>query len=67
MAIDEIDVVQFVQRAIKERKVVVLDVLEHNALKNMEQYRELMGELSALNYLSQELSNLLEKQELIDD
>ena len=67
MAIDEIDVVQFVQRAIKERKVVVLDVLEHNALKNMEQYRELMGELNALNYILQELSGLLEKQEQFDD
>ena len=67
MAIDEIDVVQFVQRAIKERKVVVLDVLEHNALKNMEQYRELMGELNALNYILQELSGLLEKQEQDDD
>ncbi len=66
MAIDEIDVVQFVQRAIKERKVVVLDVLEHNALKNMEQYRELMGELNALNYILQELSGLLEKQEQDD-
>ena len=63
MAMDEIDVVQFVQRAIKERKVVVLDVLEHNGLKNMEQYRELMGELNALNFILQELSGLLEKQE----
>ena len=63
MAMDEIDVVQFVQRAIKERKVVVLDVLEHNGLKNMEQYRELMGELNAFNYILQELSGLLEKQE----
>ena len=66
MAIDEIDVVQFVQRAIKERKVVVLDVLEHNGLKNMEQYRELMGELNAFNYILQELSGLLEKQEQDD-
>jgi len=66
MAMDEIDVVQFVQRAIKERKVVVLDVLEHNGLKNMEQYRELMGELNAFNYILQELSGLLEKQEQDD-
>ena len=66
MAIDEIDVVQFVQRAIKERKVVVLDVLEHNGLKNIEQYRELMGELNAFNYILQELSGLLEKQEQDD-
>ena len=63
----EIDIVQFFQKKMKERRSNILDVLEHNGVKNIEQYRELMGELSGLNYLSQELSNLLEKQELIDD
>jgi hypothetical protein len=33
----------------------------------MEQYQNLMGELSALNYVAQELSGLLEKQEQFDD
>ena len=33
----------------------------------MEQYRELMGELNGLNYVSQELTGLLEKQELLDE
>jgi hypothetical protein len=33
----------------------------------MEDYRFLMGELSALNVISQELSGLLEKQEQLDD
>jgi hypothetical protein len=56
-----------VQKKIKERRSSVLDVLEHNGVKNMEQYRELMGELTALNYLSQELSSLLDKQEQFDD
>jgi hypothetical protein len=63
MAMDEVDVVQFVQRSIKARKTVILDVLEHNGLSNMEQYRELMGELIAFNFILQELSGLLEKQE----
>ena len=63
----EIDFVQFVQKKIKETRSSVLDVLEHNGVKNMEQYRELMGELTALNYLSQELSSLLDKQEQFDD
>lgn len=63
----EIDFVQFVQKKIKERRSSVLDVLEHNGVKNMEQYRELMGELTALTYLSQELSSLLDKQEQFDD
>ena len=61
------DVVQFIQRTIKERKTIVLDVLENNGIKSIEQYRELMGELNALNYVLQELSGLLEKQEQMDD
>ena len=61
------DVVQFIQRTIKERKTIVLDGLENNGIKSIEQYRELMGELNALNYVLQELSGLLEKQEQLDD
>ena len=33
----------------------------------MEQYSSLMGELSSLNYVQQELSDLLEKQERMHD
>ena len=64
---DEIDVVQFVQRSIKERKGLVLDLLENNGIKSMDQYNLCMGELNALNFVSQELSGLLEKQEQFDD
>lgn len=46
---------------------MVLDLLENNGIKTMEQYQLCMGELNAINYLSQELSGLLEKQELQDD
>ena len=64
---DDIDVVQFVQRSTKERKIMVLDLLENNGIKNMEHYQLCMGELNALNFISQELSILLEKQETFDD
>ena len=64
---DDIDVVQFVQRSIKERKHMVLDLLENNGIKSMEHYQLCMGELNACNFVSQELASLLEKQELIDD
>ena len=64
---DSLDIVQFIQRTIKERKTIVLDVLENNGIKSIEQYRELMGELNALNYILQELSGLLEKQEQLED
>ena len=64
--LEDIYIVQFIQRAIKERRTQVLDVLEHNSVKSMEHYRELMGNLESLNYISQEISDLLEKQEQND-
>tara|TARA_Y100000004_G_C8954346_1_gene430099 strand:+ start:609 stop:806 length:198 start_codon:yes stop_codon:yes gene_type:complete len=64
---DYIVLVQHIQKTIKDRKTVVLNVLENNGISSMEQYRELMGELNGLNYISQELTGLLEKQELLDE
>jgi|TARA_R100001163_G_C5010458_1_gene156558 hypothetical protein len=64
---DYILLTQHIQKTIKERKSIILNVLENNGIKNMEQYRELMGELNGLNYISQELTGLLEKQELLDE
>ena len=64
---DDLVVVQFVQKTIKERRSNVLDILENNGIASMEQYETLMGELNALNYIAQELSFLLEKQEQLND
>jgi len=60
---DDLDVVQFVQKTIKERKMNVLDILENNGISSMEQYATLMGELTSLTHVEQELSSLLEQQE----
>lgn len=64
---DSLYLAQFVQKSIKDRRVQVLELLENNGVKSMEQYQNLMGELSALNYVAQELSGLLEKQEQLND
>ena len=64
---DSLQLAQFIQRTIKQRKEQVLELLENNGVKSMEQYQNLMGEISALNYVGQELTGLLEKQEHIDD
>jgi 5,10-methenyltetrahydromethanopterin hydrogenase len=64
---DDFYVVQFIQKIIKERKRQVLDLLENNGINSMEQYASLMGELNSLNYVQQELSDLLEKQEQMHD
>jgi len=63
----EVDIAQFIFKTVTDRKRQVIDVLENNGIKNMEQYATLMGELNALNFVKQELSGLLEKQELSDD
>ncbi|MDB4313340.1 hypothetical protein N9977_00180 [bacterium] len=64
---DEIDVIQFIQKTIKDRRRSALDILENNGIKSMEQYQNLMGEISALSYIEQELSGLLDKQEQFND
>tara|TARA_R100000306_G_scaffold50386_1_gene47443 strand:- start:1321 stop:1518 length:198 start_codon:yes stop_codon:yes gene_type:complete len=63
---DEIDVVQFVQKTIRERRTLVLGVLENKGVKSMEQYQHLMGELDALQHINEELSDMLERQEILD-
>jgi hypothetical protein len=64
---NEIYLAEATFRLIKERRSVVLDALQFNNVKNMEHYRELMGELNALEFIEQELKSLLEKQERNDD
>jgi len=65
--VDSLYLAQFIQRAVKDRRTQILELLENNHVKSMEQYQNLMGELSALNFIAQELSGLLEKQEQLND
>ena len=64
---DSLYLAQFIQRAVKDRRTQILELLENNHVKSMEQYQNLMGELSALNFIAQELSGMLEKQEQLND
>tara|TARA_R100001129_G_scaffold145299_1_gene106596 strand:+ start:1592 stop:1789 length:198 start_codon:yes stop_codon:yes gene_type:complete len=64
---NEIFLAEAIFRLLKEKRSVVVDTLEFGEVKDMEQYRELMGWLSALAFIEQELKSLLEKQEQIDD
>ena len=64
---DSLYLAQFIQRAIKDRRTQILELLENNHVKSMEQYQNLMGEISALNFIAQELSGLLEQQEQLND
>ena len=54
-------------RIIRERRKAIEDLVLFDNVKNMEQYRELMGSLSSLTYVEQELKSLLDKQEQTDE
>ena len=60
---DEIRVAEAVFRVIRERRQGVVDLMQFGSIKSLEQYRELMGNLEALNHVEQELKDLLDKQE----
>ena len=64
---DEITLAQFILKPVRDRKENIVDVLVNNEVKDMEHYRQLMGNIDGLQYVEQELKSLLEKQELIDD
>ncbi len=60
---DEIFIAEAVFRMIRERRQTIVDAMQFNNVKSMEQYRELIGNLDALNHVEQELKGLLDKQE----
>ena len=60
---DEIYIAEAVFRIIKERRQGVVDLMQYGNVTSMEQYRELMGNMEALNHVEQELKGLLDKQE----
>lgn len=64
---DEIRVAEAVFRVIRERRQGVVDLMQYGNVKSLEQYRELMGNLEALNHVEQELKGLLDKQERSND
>jgi len=52
-----------IRRIIRDKKTQITDIVTSGSAKDMEQYRHLIGQLDALNFIEQELSDLLEKQE----
>jgi hypothetical protein len=61
--LNEIYIAEAVFRIIKDRRQGVVDLMQYGNVKSMEQYRELMGNMEALNHVEQELKGLLDKQE----
>ena len=62
MSKSEIYLAEAVFRIINERKKQISEALLYDSVKNMEQYRQLMGERKALEYVDEELKSLLDRQ-----
>jgi len=60
---EDIYLAEAVFRILRERRQGIIDLMIYGNVKSMEQYRELMGNLEALNHVEQELKGLLDKQE----
>tara|TARA_R110000796_G_scaffold32310_6_gene84761 strand:- start:2085 stop:2282 length:198 start_codon:yes stop_codon:yes gene_type:complete len=60
---NEIYIAEAVFRIIKERRQGVVELMQYGNVRSMEHYRELMGNMEALNHVEQELKGLLDKQE----
>ena len=63
---DEVFFADAVLRIVRDRRLAVQDLLIYDNVKNMEQYRELMGNLKARDHVEQELKSLLDNQERND-
>ena len=63
----DVYIAEAVFRIIRERRQAIADPMLYGNVRSMEQYRELMGNLDALNHVEQELKGLLDKQEHADD
>ena len=64
---DEIFIAEAVYRIVRERRQGCIETMTYGNISSMEQYREIMGNLKALDHVEQELSVLLDKQERSND
>ena len=63
---DDLTFISKVQRIIKMRHDDVVAAMVSGGLDNMEKYNYMLGQIRTYQYLSQEISSLLEKKEQKD-
>ena len=64
---DDFTYVDKIRRIIKMRHDDVVAALVSGGVDNMEKYQYMLGQIRTYQYLSQEISSLLEKKEQKDD
>ena len=63
---DELSFIDKIRKIIKMRHDYVVAALASGAVDNMEKYQYMLGQIRTYQYLSQEISTLLEKKEQND-
>ena len=64
---DELTFISKVQRIIKMRHDDVVAAMVSGGVDNMEKYQYMLGQVRTYQYMSQEISSLLEKKEQKED
>ena len=64
---DDLTFISKVQRIIKMRHDDVVAAMVSGGIDNMEKYQYMLGQIRTYQYMSQEISALLEKKERKDD
>ncbi len=60
---DEIRLVERIFKIIRARQTQINEIITGNQVKDWNDYQNHLGQLETLNYIEQELSDLLKKQE----
>ena len=63
---DEIRLAERIFRIIRTRQTQLTEIIINNQVKDWNDYQNHLGQLDTLNYIEQELSDLLKKQEQND-
>ena len=63
---DGIHLAERLFRVIRTRQSQLTEIIIHNQVKDWNDYQNHLGQLDTLNYIEQELSDLLKKQEQND-
>ena len=64
---EELDLIQKLRRVIKMRHDDVVAAMVSGSIDNMEKFQYMLGQIRTYQYLSQEISSLLDKKEQKDD
>ena len=60
---DDVDLASAVKRMIEDRRSLIVETMCEGMLKNMEHYKSLQGELTALNLVEQHIQEFYAKGE----